>query len=79
MDEAARGKVKDMADEVSGLDADLTGAVVQTYGAWGKGPGHTDNPAAASAELGEKMLEVLVAEVARLFRDFARVPGPVTE
>ena len=79
VDEAARGQVKDMAGEGSGLDVDLTGAVVQTYGAWGKGPGHTDNPAAATAELGDKMLEVLVGEVARFFRDFARVPGPVTD
>ena len=76
VDEAARGKVKDMSAEDSGLDVDLTGAVVQTYGAWGRGPGHTDNPAAANAELGERLLEVMVAEVARFFRDFSRVPGP---
>jgi len=51
---------------------------VQTHGAWGKGPGHTDNPAAASAELGEKLLDIAATEVARFFRDFSKVPGPVT-
>ena len=79
VDEAARASVTDVGGESSGLDVDLTGATVQTYGAWGRGPGHTDNPAAASAELGEKLLEVAVDEVARFFRDFSRVPGPVTE
>ncbi len=76
VDEDARSKVRDMEDEGSGLDVDLTGAVVQTYGAWGKGPGHTDNPAAATGELGGKMLDIIVAEVARFFRDFAKVAGP---
>ena len=76
VDEEARGKVRDMAEEGSGLDVDLTGAVVQTYGAWGKGPGHTDNPAEATAQLGESMLEIIVAEVARFYRDFAKLPGP---
>ena len=56
---------------------DLTGAVVQIHGAWGQGPGHTDNPAAASAELGEKLLDVAVTEVSRFFRNFSKVPGPV--
>ena len=76
VDEDARAAVTDMEGEVSGLDVDLTGAVVQTHGAWGKGPGHTDNPAAATAELGDKLLAVAAEEVARFFRDFSRVPGP---
>ena len=79
VDEDARAKVRDMENEGSGLDVDLTGAVVQTYGAWGKGPGHTDNPAAATAELGEKMLDIIVAQVARFYKEFAKVPGPVMD
>jgi creatinine amidohydrolase/Fe(II)-dependent formamide hydrolase-like protein len=78
VDEKARAGVTDMEGKDSGLDVDLTGAVVQTHGAWGKGPGHTDNPAAASAELGEKLLDIAATEVARFFRDFSKVPGPVT-
>ncbi len=79
VDEQARSQVRNMADEDSGLDVDLTGAVVQTYGAWGQGPGHTDNPAEATAELGDQMLKIIVAEVARFYRDFARVPGPTLD
>ena len=79
VDEDARAKVRDMEGEDSGLDVNLTGAVVQTYGAWGKGPGHTDNPAVATAELGENMLQIIVAEVARFYRDFAKVPGPTLD
>jgi creatinine amidohydrolase len=79
VDEDARSKVKDMSKEGSGLDVDLTGTVVQTYGTWGKGPGHTDNPAEASAELGERALEIIVAQVAQFFRDFGRTAGPSEE
>ena len=79
VDEDARSQVRDMADEGSGLDIDLTGAVVQTYGAWGHGPGHTDNPAEATAELGDKMLRIIIAEMARFYGDFIRVPGPTID
>ncbi|MDQ1246260.1 MAG: hypothetical protein QG597_628 [Actinomycetota bacterium] len=79
VDEEARARTKDLSTESSGLDVDLTGAVVQTHGTWGKGPGHTDHPAAASAELGNQLLEIIVAQVARFFRDFSKVPGPVTD
>jgi len=40
---------------------------------------HTDNPAAATPELGRAMLDVLVAEVARFYSDFYQVPGPVED
>jgi creatinine amidohydrolase len=76
VDEAARLGTTDMSAQNTGLDVDLTGAVVQTFGAWAKGPGHTDNPAAASAELGRKLLDILVGETARFFRQFSRVAGP---
>ena len=54
----------------------LTGAVVQSYGTFQAGPGHTDNPADATAELGNALLDVIVEEVAQFFRNFAQVPGP---
>ena len=79
VDEKARAAVRDMEGEGSGLDVPLTGAVVQTHGAWGKGPGHTDNPAAATAELGTKLLDIAAREVAQFFRDFSKVAGPVTD
>jgi creatinine amidohydrolase len=79
VNENARQNVRNMAEEESGLDVDLTGATVQTYGAWGKGPGHTDNPAAASADVGAKMIDIIVAEVARFFRDFSKLPGPTVD
>ena len=71
--------VSDMSAENTGLDVDLAGAVVQTYGAWGAGPGPTDNPAAATPELGKALLEILVGEVARVLRDFGQIPGPVED
>ncbi|MEW6751165.1 MAG: creatininase family protein [Candidatus Latescibacterota bacterium] len=77
VDEEALARTRDVTREGSGLDVPLTGAVVQTYGTWGKGPGHTDKPADASAELGHKLLAILVEAVARFFRDFGRAPGPV--
>lgn len=76
VDEKARTAVTDMEGEATGLDARITGAVVQTHGAWGEGPGHTDNPAVATAELGSKLLDIAVDEVATFFRDFIKVPAP---
>jgi len=79
VDAEACRQTRDMSTQNSGLDVDLTGATVQTYGAWAKGPGHTDHPAAATAELGHKALEIMVAELARFFRDFSRVAGPAVD
>jgi creatinine amidohydrolase len=79
VDEEARSRTRDMTREGSGLDVPLTGAVVQTFGTWSKGPGHTDNPAAASPELGAQLLAIVVDQVAQFFRDFSRVPGPVQD
>jgi creatinine amidohydrolase len=79
VDEEARAKTTDLSKANTGLDVDLTGAVVQTYGAWGKSPGHTDAPAEASAELGDKMLDIMVEQVAGFFRNFDKVSGPVTD
>ncbi len=76
VDPEALAAVQDQSGLDDGLDINLTGAVVQTYGTWQASPGHSDNPAAGTAELGNAMLDVIVAEVAQFFRNFARVPGP---
>ena len=79
IDEGARARTQDVSRGDVGLDVNLTGATVQTYGTWGQGPGHTDDPKAATPELGRRILDVMVAEVARLFRDFSKVPGPLVD
>ena len=79
VDAAALASVDDLTEASGGLDVGLAGAVVQTHGVWQEGPGHTDYPAAATAALGNAMLEVIVDQVARFFRDFDRVPGPLVD
>ena len=79
VDEEARQKVKDVSQADEGLDVDLSGAVAQSYGTWQAGPGYTDNPAEATAELGEAMLDIIVVQVAHFFREFARLPGPAVD
>lgn len=78
VDAEALAKTEDQSKAAGGLDVDLTGAVVQTYGTFQVGPGHTDHPAGATAELGNAMLEVIVEQVAQFYRSFAQVPGPTT-
>jgi hypothetical protein len=64
------GRVRDLSQERRGLFAPLTGATVQTHGAWAASPGYTDNPAAATAEKGQAMLEVVVQAVADFYTAF---------
>ena len=73
--EEARQATQYAAPEALGLDVDLAGAVVQVHGTWGKGPGHTDHPATASAELGHALLQVLVDAIAEFYIGFAAVKG----
>ena len=79
IDAEALAKVEDQSSAAGGLDVDLTGAVVQTYGTFQAGPGHTDNPADATPELGNAMLEVIVAQVAQFYRNFNQVLGPTLD
>ena len=79
VDAEALAKVEDQSSAAGGLDVDLTGAVVQTYGTFQAGPGHTDNPADATPELGNAMLEVIVAQVAQFYRNFNKVLGPTLD
>jgi creatinine amidohydrolase len=53
-----------------GLFSNFAGAVVQTHGAWQKSVGYTDNPAAATPEQGQQLLEITVRRVAELFVSF---------
>jgi creatinine amidohydrolase/Fe(II)-dependent formamide hydrolase-like protein len=49
----------------------LAGATVQVHGAWAASVGYTDNPAAASAEEGRALLEVIVQRVSEFLAAFA--------
>jgi len=73
--EDVRQATKFARPEDLGLDVDLAGATVQVHGTWGKGPGHTDHPAAASAELGQALFDVMVDAVAEFLVGFGEVPG----
>ncbi|MFN8446396.1 MAG: creatininase family protein [Caldilineaceae bacterium] len=54
------------------LFGDLSGATIQANGGWSSTPGYTDNPAAASAEEGRAMLEVIVERVSEFLLAFGR-------
>lgn len=68
-------QTEDMSKKNLGLMVPLTGATVQVSGAWGSGPGYTDEPAAATTEEGQAMLEVIVEEVAGLLVNFHGMGG----
>ncbi|HMN29607.1 MAG TPA: creatininase family protein, partial [Caldilineaceae bacterium] len=63
-------QVQDLSKEREGLFRPLSGATVQRHGVWAKSTGYTDNPAAASAEEGKALLEVIVGRVAEFFVAF---------
>jgi len=67
---------RDESESDDGLDVDLAGAVVQVHGTWQRGPGHTDNPAAASAEQGQALLDTIVDAVAEFYLGLNAAPGP---
>lgn len=69
-------KTSDQSESDEGLDVDLAGAMVQVHGTWQRGPGHTDDPAAASAEQGKVLLDTIVDAVADFYLGFHAVPGP---
>lgn len=57
-------QTKDQSQAKGGLFAALTGGTVQVHGAWAASVGYTDDPAAATAEEGRAMLEIIVQRVA---------------
>jgi len=66
-------QTEDVSKKELGLMVPLTGATVQINGAWDTGPGYTDQPAAATAEEGKAMLDVIVQEVAGLLVNFHKM------
>jgi len=65
-------QTQDMAKVSQGLFGDLSGATVQVHGAWAASTGYTDNPATASAEEGERLLEVVVERVSKFLIAFGQ-------
>ncbi len=63
-------QVRDVSQDGKGLFADLSGATMQVHGAWGASTGYTDNPAAASAQEGKQLMEVVVQRVRDFFVAF---------
>lgn len=64
-------RVQDVSGETGGLFNPMTGATVQSQGTWAAGPGYTDNPAAATAEEGQAILDIIVERVAEFYTAFA--------
>ena len=62
----------DMTQTAQGLFSAMDGATVQVHGAWGASVGYTDKPAAATAEQGEALLEIVVDRVASFFAAFCQ-------
>lgn len=50
----------------------LSGATVLTHGVWAAGPGASDNPRAASPEIGQACLQIMVQETASLLATYSR-------
>ena len=71
VDADALAQTVDMSQTAQGLFSAMDGATVQVHGAWGASVGYTDNPAAATAEQGEAILEITVRRVADFFVAFA--------
>jgi len=59
------GQTRDQSTTNQGLFSQaLVGGTVQVHGAWAASTGYSDNPAAATAEEGKAMLEIVVSTVA---------------
>jgi creatinine amidohydrolase len=72
IDPEGMAQIQDLSKAREGLFRPLSGATVQRHGAWAASAGYTDNPAAASAEEGNALLEVIVGRVAEFFVAFAQ-------
>ena len=68
-------RTHDVTDSSSGLFGNLVGGTVQTHGTWAAGPGYTDHPAAATAEEGAVLLEIVVQQVAGFLLAFGQSTG----
>lgn len=70
VNEEGLGQTTDQSQAAKGLFADLTGGTVQIHGNWAASAGYSDNPAAATKEEGQAMLDVIVERVARFYVAF---------
>ena len=70
VNEDGLARTHNVAKESGGLFGDLSGATVQTHGAWAASTGYTDDPTASTAEEGHALLEVIVARVAAFYGAF---------
>ena len=68
-------QVQDLTQAKKGLFGDMAGATMQVHGVWAAGTGYTDYPAAATAELGGQMFEVITERVAAFFAAFNEQTG----
>lgn len=64
-------QTRDVTRTKHGLFGSMAGATVQVHNAWASGVGYTDNPAAATAEEGRAILDIVVKSVADFFAAFA--------
>lgn len=73
VDQEGLGRTEDQTRSNQGLFAKgLTGGTVQTHGKWAAGVGYSDAPAKASAAEGERMLAIVVEQVANFMATFAQ-------
>ena len=70
VNQAGLAQTEDLTQRDRGLFAGLAGAMTQVHGVWASSPGYSDNPAAATPELGQTMLDVVVQKVADFFVAF---------
>ena len=69
--QVAAGLPDGLVEDV-GLYGAMSGATVQVHGAWAAGPGYTDFPSEASAEVGRAYLDLMVNSLADLMVALAR-------
>ncbi len=65
-------QTQDQSQVKGGLFAALTGATVQVHGSWAASTGYTDEPAAATADEGRAMLDIIVQRVAEFLTAFSQ-------
>ncbi len=70
VNKAGLERTRNVAKESGGIFGDLSGATVQTHGAWAASTGYTDNPTASTADEGHALLGVITERVAAFFTAF---------
>jgi creatinine amidohydrolase len=70
VDPAVLSKTEPIRESAKGLFSALAGGTVQVHGVWAASPGYTDEPAAASAEEGARLLALIEERVAEFIVAF---------